>query len=82
MLAKKYGSLVTFGSLSDESSTAPGQIGVKELKELYRWDCIDSDTKVYGVIGNPVGHSLSPAIFNACFAQQGVNAVYLPILLY
>jgi len=81
VLAKKYGSLVTFGSLSDESSTAPGQLGIKELKELYRWDHIDSNTKVYGVIGNPVAHSLSPAIFNACFDEQGLNAVYLPILV-
>ncbi|MCF7955234.1 MAG: shikimate dehydrogenase [Phycisphaerae bacterium] len=81
VLAKKYGSLVTFGCLSDEASTAPGQLGVKELKELYRWDHIDANTKVYGVIGCPVGHSLSPAIFNACFDRQGVNAVYLPILV-
>lgn len=81
VLAKKYGSLVTFGSLSEDASTAPGQIGIKELKQLYRWDSIDADTKVYGVIGNPVGHSLSPAIFNACFDAQSVNAVYLPILL-
>ncbi|MCF7956725.1 MAG: type I 3-dehydroquinate dehydratase, partial [Phycisphaerae bacterium] len=81
VLAKKYGSLVTFGCLSDKASTAPGQLGVKELKELYRWDHIDADTKVYGVIGCPVGHSLSPAIFNACFDEQGVNAVYLPILV-
>ncbi len=81
VLAKKYGSLVTFGSLSDSAATAPGQLGVKELKERYRFDSIDADTKVFGVIGNPVGHSLSPAIFNACFDEQGVNAVYLPILL-
>lgn len=81
VLAKKYGSLVTFASLSDSASTAPGQIGVKELKQLYRYDSIDADTKVYGVIGNPVGHSLSPAIFNACFEKQQVNAVYLPILV-
>lgn len=81
VLAKKYGSLVTFASLSDAASTAPGQIKINELKELYRWDDIDADTKIYGVIGNPVGHSLSPAIFNACFSKQGVNAVYLPILV-
>ncbi|MBW8016125.1 MAG: shikimate dehydrogenase [Planctomycetes bacterium] len=81
VLAKKYGSLVTFASLSDAESTAPGQLAIKELKELYRWDHIDADTKVFGVIGSPVAHSLSPAIFNACFDEQGLNAVYLPILV-
>jgi 3-dehydroquinate dehydratase/shikimate dehydrogenase len=81
VLAKKYGSLVTFASLSDAASTAPGQLGAKELKKRYRWDSIDADTKVYGVIGNPVGHSLGPAIHNACFEMQEVNAVYLPILV-
>jgi len=81
VLAKKFGSLVTFASLSDEASTAPGQVGIEQMKSLYRWDHIDAETRIYGVIGNPVGHSLSPAIFNACFDKQKLNALYLPILL-
>lgn len=38
---------------------------------------IDVDTQLCGVIGNPVGHSLSPAIHNAGYAAQGLNFVYL-----
>jgi shikimate dehydrogenase len=38
---------------------------------------IDQYTEVYGVIGNPVRHSLSPAIHNAAFRGKGVNAIYL-----
>ncbi|OQW44682.1 MAG: shikimate dehydrogenase [Nitrospira sp. HN-bin3] len=38
---------------------------------------IDANTKFCGVIGNPVGHSLSPAIHNAAFRTLGLNFVYL-----
>lgn len=38
---------------------------------------IDTRTQFCGVIGNPVGHSLSPAIHNAAFRQLGLNFVYL-----
>jgi shikimate dehydrogenase len=38
---------------------------------------IDAQTELYGVIGNPVHHSLSPAIHNRAFRQLGWNAVYL-----
>lgn len=38
---------------------------------------IDARTQFCGVIGNPVGHSLSPAIHNAAFRKLGLNFVYL-----
>lgn len=38
---------------------------------------IDAATQLCGIIGNPVGHSLSPHIFNAAFEAAGINAVYL-----
>jgi len=38
---------------------------------------IDQHTALYGVIGNPVRHSLSPALHNAAFSETGLNAVYL-----
>jgi len=38
---------------------------------------IDARTQFCGVIGNPVGHSLSPAIHNAAFRTLGLNFVYL-----
>ncbi|MHC4123941.1 MAG: shikimate dehydrogenase [Planctomycetota bacterium] len=81
ILAKKLGSLVTFVSIDEKSATAPGQLSIHELKQLYRYDSIDTDTQLYGVIGFPIGHSLSPAIFNACFEEQNMNALYLPLLL-
>lgn len=79
VLAKKFGALLTFAAVEQDQGTAPGQPTVRELKTLYRFDQIQPDTKVYGVIGHPVGHSLSPHIHNAGFDAANVNAVYLPL---
>lgn len=38
---------------------------------------IDGHTRLFGIIGNPVEHSLSPAMHNAAFAHQGINGVYV-----
>ena len=38
---------------------------------------IDQQTQLYGVIGYPLGHTLSPVMHNAAFRALGLNAVYL-----
>lgn len=79
ILARKCGADLTFASLAGGKESAPGQIPVSDMRTLYRWDSIDAATQVYGVIGCPVAHSMSPAIFNASFAATSHNAVYLPL---
>lgn len=79
VLAKKFGALLTFAALDAAGGTAPGQPTVSDLKNLYRWDAIQEDTAVYGVIGYPVGHSMSPAFHNAGFDETNYNGVYLPM---
>lgn len=79
VLAKKFGAFLTFAALDATTGTAPGQPTVEQIKRLYRWDHIDAATRVYGVIGHPVGHSMSPAIHNAGFDATGHNGVYLPM---
>jgi 3-dehydroquinate dehydratase/shikimate dehydrogenase len=81
VLAKKFHAFLTFAPLSDESATANGQVPIEQLKNLYRWDTIGAKTRVYGVIGSPIGHSLSPHVHNAAFAATGEDAVYLPLLV-
>lgn len=79
ILAKKFGAFATFASLRTGLESAPGQVTITELKQLYRWDAIDEETVVYGVIGDPVEHSLSPRVHNAAFSEIDFNAVYLPL---
>jgi 3-dehydroquinate dehydratase/shikimate dehydrogenase len=81
VLARKLGGFVTFASLDEQGATAPGQLTIGMLKGLYRYERIDAATELFGVIADPVGHSLSPAIHNACFAEQDMNRLYLPLLL-
>jgi len=81
ILAKKLGSLVTYASIDEQSTTAPGQLAIERFRNLYHYDSIDVETSLYGVIADPVGHSLSPAIHNACFAQAKMNKLYLPLLI-
>jgi 3-dehydroquinate dehydratase / shikimate dehydrogenase len=81
VLAKKFGAFLTFASLRDESATAPGQVTIGDMKRLYRWDALTGKTKVYGVVGSPIMHSMSPAIHNAAFESVGHDGVYLPMLV-
>ena len=81
IIAKKLNSFVTYASIDDESATAPGQLTIERLKRLYRYDSTNADTELFGVIADPVGHSLSPALHNACFADKGMNKLYLPLLV-
>jgi 3-dehydroquinate dehydratase/shikimate dehydrogenase len=76
LLSPREGSWFTYAPV--EHSTAPGQVSLDEAKNLYRVDKIDRQTRVYGVIGNPIGHSLSPVMQNAGFQARNINAVYFP----
>ena len=79
VLARKFGALLSFAALEVSKESAPGQLTVSQMRSLYRWDALNADTRVYGVIGCPVAHSMSPAILNASFDAAGYNGVYLPM---
>jgi 3-dehydroquinate dehydratase/shikimate dehydrogenase len=79
VLAPKFGAFLTFASDRPGAETAPGQPTVEELRELYRFGAIGRGTAVYGVIGWPVAHSMSPRLHNAGFAAAAHDGVYLPL---
>ena len=78
ILGRKFGNFLTFAALGKGKESAPGQISVDDLMNLYHYKSIGRDTDIYGVVANPVAHSMSPAILNAAFYAAGVDAVYVP----
>jgi len=79
ILAKKFGALLTFAALDTDQTSAPGQPTLSDCKKRYRWDALNRQTRVYGVIGDPVAHSISPHMHNAGFDRIDFNGVYLPL---
>jgi 3-dehydroquinate dehydratase / shikimate dehydrogenase len=79
VLGVRAGSQFTFAAASPGEETAPGQIAARTLRETYRIDQVDAATRVYGVAGDPVVHSLSPIMLNTAFRRENVNAVYLAL---
>jgi 3-dehydroquinate dehydratase / shikimate dehydrogenase len=79
ILALRTGSALAYAPVGE--TTAPGQVSLHQMKTLYRADQRNHATKIYGVIGDPVGHSLSPVLHNTAFIASRMNAVYLPFLV-
>jgi 3-dehydroquinate dehydratase/shikimate dehydrogenase len=78
ILAARFGAPFTFATFHHERTLAPGQLSFQQMVEIYHYDRIDRQTLVFGVIGDPIGQSLSPMVHNAAFRKAGINAVYVP----
>ena len=78
ILAGKFGAPFSYATFHKERALAPGQLSFQEMKDIYHYDQIDLDTQVYGVIADPIGHSLSPIIHNAAFRSLNMDKVYVP----
>ncbi|TVQ01343.1 MAG: shikimate dehydrogenase [Planctomycetaceae bacterium] len=78
ILAGRLGSPFTFASYSTDRTLAPGQLNYKVMRDLYRFDEIDGQTELFGVVADPVAHSHSPLIHNRAFQDAEINARYLP----
>ncbi|HTQ59446.1 MAG TPA: shikimate dehydrogenase [Candidatus Solibacter sp.] len=79
ILAIREGSVLAYAPIGE--ATAPGQLSLHDLKYLYRAHQLTPRTRVYGVIGDPIGHSLSPLLHNTGFIARKIDAVYLPFLV-
>ena len=60
-------------------AVAPGQIPAARLLGEFGFRRIHADATLYGVVGRPIAHSLSPVMHNAGFSALGINAVYVPL---
>ncbi len=79
ILCGRYGSPFTYATVDRSSGTAPGQLTWDEMRDLYRFDEITRATKLFGVLGDPIGHSLSPLIHNTAFIEESFDGAYLPL---
>ncbi len=79
ILAVAAGAPWTYGSITQ--SVAPGQVSMREMLRLYRAHELAKDVQVLGVVGRPVGHSLSPHMHNPALQARDLNYVYLPLEL-
>jgi 3-dehydroquinate dehydratase/shikimate dehydrogenase len=81
VLSPVFGGLYSYATPMFAQGTAAGQVCAKQLRHLYRVEKLGKNAKIYGVIADPVRHSISPAVHNRAFQSRRVEAVYLPFLV-
>ncbi len=79
ILTVAHGSVLTYACVSPEKASAPGQVPARTLRGMFRMDRLNRSTPLYGIFGNPVFHSLSPAVHNAALEATDLPGVYLPL---
>lgn len=78
LLAMRWGAPFSYAAPDDGNPPAPGQLSFRTMRDLYHAEDIGAETTIYGVIGDPIGHSKSPLIQNAALRHLRLNAVYVP----
>lgn len=74
VLPRRFGSVWSYAG----ASVAPGQVPPARLRGEFRFGRVSSEARIYGVVGRPIMHSLSPAMHNAAFDALDLDAVYVP----
>lgn len=81
ILGRRFGCFLTYTSDLDRPGTAhaaPGHLSPRDIQESYRYREITDQTKLFGIIGNPVLHSRSPAYHTGAFRDGGFDGLYVP----
>ena len=81
VLSPYLGAALSFGALDPLRTTAPGQVGARDLADVYGIGRPRRVRRVFALLGDRVSHSLSPAIHNANFEALGQDALYVPFAL-
>lgn len=81
VLSAAFGGMYTYAAPMLVQGTAAGQVSARQLRHLYRVEKFAKVPRIYGVIADPVRHSISPAVHNRAFQARRMDAVYLPLLV-
>lgn len=82
ILAGKYGAPFTYATFHHERTLAPGQLSFRQMTEIFRYEEIRANTRVFGVVADPIGASLAPVVHNAAFGALGIDAVFVPFRVH
>jgi 3-dehydroquinate dehydratase/shikimate dehydrogenase len=77
LIAPRLGAPVVYGALG-QIPGAPGQMTIRRLREDYGLPELRPVERLFGIVGNPVDHSLSPRLHNDAYRALGIPALYLP----
>jgi 3-dehydroquinate dehydratase / shikimate dehydrogenase len=77
LVAPRLGAPVVYAAAS-EVPGAPGQIALSRLRDDYGLPDLPPVEALFGIVGNPVAHSLSPRLHNGAYRALGIPALYLP----
>jgi 3-dehydroquinate dehydratase/shikimate dehydrogenase len=77
LLGPSRGSFLTFAAAGRQA--APGQLSAAEMNGTYRFRRIQPSTKLLGILGMPVAHSLSPTFHNKAFETADLDFAYVKL---
>ena len=79
ILSALSGASLVYGPV--DQTTAPGQVPLAELFDVYRIDEPRTVEALFGIVGQEVSGSLSPLLHNTLFRSRGLPHLYLPLPL-
>ncbi len=79
ILCPLFGSFGTYACLDSDLATAPGQLTVHDMVNIYHVHQLNCKTKIYALLGDPVHRSLGHRLHNQAMRSLGQNAVYIKL---
>ncbi len=79
LLAGRLGAPWTYAAMDVGEAVAPGQYPLAQMRDVFRYARIGESTALFGLLGDPVSHSLGAAVHNGAFSACAIDAAYLAL---